>query len=419
MKDNHTKKVKHINKKTLIVTLDIGKTVHYGYMRTPAGEEVKSFPFDNVRKGFNELWDKVCQFKRAQGLKDIVVGFESTGPYAEPLFHFLKKKPIHLVQVNPLHSKKLKELTGNSPCKTDKKDPRVIADIISLGHALTLVVPEGAAAHLRRLTQARERAIQRRTAMLNQMQHLVFVLFPEFLNVFKKVHSKSALYLLQHHPTPQDIVALGSESLTVMLRRVSRGKVTSKRARQLFESAQGSVGITEGRDSLLVEVQHLINAIAHEDDLIHGVEQQMNYYVQQIPYSHSMLSIKGMGIITVAGLIGEVGNFEAFSTIAEIMKLAGLDLYEVSSGNHRGRHHISKRGRALMRKLLYFAALSVVRKKGIMHDDYQKMLARGMPKIKALVAISRKLLRLVFALVRNRTVYVTNYNQIRALEIAA
>jgi transposase len=329
------------------------------------------------------------------------------------------KKPLHLVQVNPLHSKKLKELTGNSPCKTDKKDPRVIADIISLGHALTLVVPEGAAAHLRRLTQARERAIQRRTAMLNQLQHLVFVLFPEFLNVIKNVHSKTSLYLLQNHPTPQDIIALGSESLSLILKSVSRGKLREKHARQLFESAQASVGITEGRESILVEVNHLIAAIEHEDHLVHGVERQMNDYVQQIPYSHSMLSIKGMGIITVAGLIGEVGNFEAFSTIAEIMKLAGLDLYEVSSGNHRGRHHISKRGRALMRKLLYFAALSVVRKQGIMHEDYQKMLARGMPKIKALVAISRKLLRLVFALVRNRTVYVNNYNQVRALEIAA
>ena len=59
----------------------------------------------------------------------------------------------------------------------------MIADIISLGHALTLVVPEGVGASIpRRLTQARERAIQRRTAMLNQLQHLVFVLFPEFLN---------------------------------------------------------------------------------------------------------------------------------------------------------------------------------------------------------------------------------------------
>jgi len=418
MEDSHSKKVKHINKKTLIVTLDIGKTVHYGYMRTPTGEEVKPFPFYNLRQGFNELWDKVCQFKQAQGLTDVVVGFESTGPYAEPLFHFLRTKPVHLVQVNPMHSKRLKELTGNSPCKTDKKDPRVIADIISLGHALTLVVPQGAAAHLRRLTQARERAIQRRTALLNQIQHLVFVVFPEFLNVLKTVHSKSALYLLQHHPTPQDIVALGCESLTVMLRRVSRGNVTIQRARQLFEAAQGSIGITDGRDSILVEVKHLITAIEHEDHLIDDVEQQLNYYVQQIPYSQSMLSIKGLGIITVAGLIGEAADFDAFATAAEVMKLAGLDLYEVSSGKHRGRHHISKRGRALMRKLLYLAALTMVRRQGIMHEHYQQMLGRGMPKVKALVAISRKLLRLICALVRNRTVYVTQYHH-RTLEIAA
>ena len=99
-------------------------------------------------------------------------------------------------------------------------------------------------------------------------------------------------------------------------------------------------------------------------------------------------------------------------------KLAGLDLYEVSSGKHRGRHHISKRGRALMRKLLYLAALTMVRRQGIMHEHYQQMLGRGMPKVKALVAISRKLLRLICALVRNRTVYVTQYHH-RTLEIAA
>ena len=90
-------------------------------MRTRSGAEVKSFPFYNVRQGFNELWDNVCQFKRAQGLKDIVVGFESTGPYAEPLFHFLRKKPLHLVQVNPLHSKKLKELTGIPPARPTRR----------------------------------------------------------------------------------------------------------------------------------------------------------------------------------------------------------------------------------------------------------------------------------------------------------
>ncbi len=63
----------------------------------------------------------------------------------EPLTQFLRsKKGVRLVQVNPMHTKRLKELSGNSPLKTDRKDPKVIADIIELGHALTVVIPEGA-----------------------------------------------------------------------------------------------------------------------------------------------------------------------------------------------------------------------------------------------------------------------------------
>lgn len=117
---------------------------------------------------------------------------------------------MKLVQINPPHTKRLKELTGNSPNKTDRKDPRVIADVISLGHALTLVVPEGAAAQLRRLTHARERAMKRRIAVFNQLHYLMVVVFPEFLEVMKKISTKTAIYLIKHHPTPQHIVAMGS-----------------------------------------------------------------------------------------------------------------------------------------------------------------------------------------------------------------
>ena len=155
MKSIKTKKVTKINDKTVIATLDIGKNIQYGYFRAPNGNDVKPFEFYNSKKSYDEFWQKLCQFKDQERLEQIVIGFESTGPYAEPLFHFLRKKPVRLVQVNPVHTKRVKELTGNSPNKTDKKDPRVIADVISLGHALTLVVPEGPAAQLRRLTQAR------------------------------------------------------------------------------------------------------------------------------------------------------------------------------------------------------------------------------------------------------------------------
>ena len=419
MKNSRTKKTKNINKKTLIVTMDIGKTVHFGYFRAPDGKDVKPFPFYNNRKSFNEFWDKVCQFKAEKNLEDIVVGFESTGPYAESVCNFLRKKPVKLVQVNPVHTKRVKELQGNSPNKTDKKDPRVIADVISLGHALSMVVPEGAASQLRRLTNARERALKSRTAMFNQLQDLMFIVFPEFSQIMKDTKTKSARYLIKNHPTSDTIAAMGLNNLAMILRRISHGKLGQKRAEELFKGAQTSVGIQEGRESILLEIEHLVSNVENEDQFIEGLEKQMVYYLEQVPYSQSILSIKGIGEVTAAGLIGEVGDFRKFNTIAEIMKLAGLDLYEVSSGSHKGKRRISKRGRSLMRKLLFFAAINTVRCKGIMHRCYKQMLDRGMPKMKALIAISRKLLAIIFALTRNNTHYVENYSCIHHSKIAA
>lgn len=416
---SRTQKVKKINPKTMIAAVDIGKGFHVAYFRAPTGEEQKPFLFSNSAKSFNEFWHRAQEFSEKHGLEEIVLGFESSGPYAEPLFNYLRKRPVRLVQVNPVHTKRVKELTGNSPNKTDRKDPRVIADVISLGHALTLVIPEGPAAHLRRLTQARERAMKRRTATINQLQDLIFVIFPEFLKIMKGISTKTALYLIKKHPTWESLVGLGLESLTKLVHKTSRGKLGRERAKELFRAAQNCVGVREGKRSVLLEIGYLVSQIEADSEFIASLEKQMEEHLQEIPYSCSILSIKGIGKVTTAGLIGEVGDFRAFRTISEITKLAGLDLFEISSGKHRGRRRISKRGRPLMRKLLYFAAINVVKSNGILNEPYEQMLSNGMPKMKALVAIARKLLRIVFALVRDGTMYMENYIHYEHLKLAA
>lgn len=399
-----------VNQKVLIATVDGGKDKHYGYYRFSDGTDCKAFDFWNNGRGFREFWERISSGARLRGLEEIVVGFESTGPYMEPLVLFLRsKKGVRLVQVNPMHTKRLKELSGNSPLKSDRKDPKVIADIIELGHALTVVIPEGPAAELRRLTQGRERTIESRTRLFNQLQCLLALSFPELLQVMGDVKSASAQHLLRHYPTAQDILALGEPALAAVLRKVSRGKIREDRARALFEAANESVGIGDGRSSMLLEIELMLDTIASYDRFIDRLEAEMDRHLEQIPYSRIILSLKGIGPVTAAGLIGEVGDFTKFRTISEVLKLAGLDLYEVSSGKHRGKLRISKRGRPLMRKLLYLAALSAVRKGGVMHEWYQRALARGMQKMKALVAVSRKLLAVIFALVRDHSVYVENY----------
>ena len=114
-----------------------------------------------------------------------------------------------------------------------------------------------------------------------------------------------------------------------------------------------------------------------------------------------------------------MGDFGKFSTFSEVEKLAGLNLFEISSGKFRGNRHISKRGRPLLRKLLFFAAINTVRKGGVMYSPYRRYLERGMPKIKALVAISRKLLKILFALVRDHSEYQKNYSQEKGVKLAA
>lgn len=411
MEQSKTKKLKAVNEKTMIVAIDVGKSIHHGYFRSAGGQDIKAFQFFNSQESYDGFWIKLFKFKQQNGLEEIVVGFESTGPYAEPLMNFLAKKPVKLVQVNPMHTKRLKELTGNSPNKTDSKDPRVIADIISLGHALTVVVPKGSAAELRRLSQARQRASKNRNAMINQLHHLVFVIFPEFTQVIKKISSKSALFLLKNHPSPEDIIELGFEQLQTILKKVSVGRLREGKIKTLFESAVNTAGIGDGKESLITEIKYLAFCIERESEFIEHLEKQMSRYLKQIPYSYNILSIKGIGEVTLAGLISEVGDFRQFKTIAEIMKLSGLDLYEISSGKHRGQRHISKRGRSYLRKLLFFVAINTIRSKGIMRGHYRKMIDKGMPKIKAVVAISRKLLRIIFAIVRNHTTYAENYDQ--------
>jgi transposase len=414
-----TKKIKKVNEKTLIVTVDIGKTTNTGYGRCPNRTEIKPFEFFNNGQGFKKFWDRIVQAKEANHLEEIVVGFESTGSYGEPLQHFLMKRSVALVQVNPMHTKRLKELQGNSPNKTDRKDPRVIADIIELGHALTVVIPEGVAAELRRLTHARERVSRRRTALFNQIQDLVFIIFPEFLQVMKDIKTRSAQYLLRHYPCPEDVVQCGLENLIFMLRRISRGKLKKESVQALYAVAGRSVGLQEGRKAILLEIQEILSGIESADKFIEKLEQEMASLLPEIPYSHSILSLKGIGEVTAAGLIGEVGDFSKFHTLSEVLKMAGLNLFEISSGKHKGDRHITKRGRSLLRRILFFAALNTVRKGGVMYDTYQRHLGKGMPRMKALVAVERKLLGILFALVRDHSEFIVEYSNLISLKKAA
>ena len=409
MRGPRRRRMKAVKESTLLVTVDIGVASNTGYCATGDGRDIKPFKFDNTREGFEKLWHMVVASKMRFGCDEIIAGYESTGPYAEPLAQYLMGKPVTMVQVNPMHTKRMKEVNDNSPLKTDDKDPRVIADIVRLGRTLAVVVPEGDAAYLRRLNNARERHVGEQTALLNQLQQLIFVIFPEFKTVVKNMKGKTARYLLTRYTTPEKISTVSKETLGEEMRKRSRGKYGHRDAELLVDLARNTIGIKEGVLGIVLDVRHILMQLEAEARFIAEIEAEMVMTLRRIPASSRLLSIKGLGVVSVAGLIGEVGDFSKFRTRSEIMKLAGLDLYEVSSGKRKGQRRISKRGRSLLRKILYYGAIQMVKANGIMYDYYTRLTNRGMLKMKALIAVARKLLGIIHAIVRDNRDYVGAY----------
>jgi transposase len=407
---NKTQNIEKVNKKMLIATVDIGSRSHVGYWRSWDGAQCKPFEFSNDRLGFDRFWGYVCGAKIKHNADEIMVGFEPTGSFGEPLVYYLKDKPVTVVYVNPKHTKRVKELSDNSPLKTDKKDPRVLADIIQLEHYLSVVVPTGICAELRELSGERERAIVERSCSYNRLYNKLYAVFPEFFAMVKDIRVQSIQYLLARYPLPEDIVKLGKKRLTRLLKHRSHGRFGESFCVRLYEAAKASVGVTEGSRATRDSIRYIIGQIAEHNRRIAELEEAMRRLLEEIPISRNILSIKGIGTVVAACIIGEVGNFETFPTQRSLIKFAGLNLYEVSSGKHRGVRRISKRGREYLRKTLYFAAMNTVRKNGIMHDYYIRLIESGMPRIKALIAVSRKLLGIIYALARKQENFVIEYS---------
>jgi transposase len=159
----------------------------------------------------------------------------------------------------------------------------------------------------------------------------------------------------------------------------------------------------------VLDIHHILVQLETVNAFIEEIEAEMAKALERIPCSMRILSMKGLGVVTVAGLIGEVGDFSKFRTQSEIMKLAGLDLYEISSGKRKGQKRISKRGRSLLRKILYNAAVGTIRKNGIMCTQYEKLIGRGMKRTPALIVIAKKLLRIIHAMLRDDRDYIRTY----------
>ena len=402
-------KIAQVTERSLVVGVDIGSETNYARAFNWRGQEVskKAFRFSNSQEGFQSFLEYLRRNQIIAAAEQIIVGCEPTGHYWFTLARYLKAQQINMVLVNPYHVKQIKELDDNSPRKTDQKDPKTIAKLVVDGRYSYPYLPEGIYADLREAVSSRERIVKEVNAVTNRIKRWLKIYFPEYLAVYKSFASESGLTVLEAAPLPQDVVKLGAEGVNRLWREKKLRAVGMKRAQTLVEAAQNSIGL-DGGVCARMEMQLLLEDYRAKEVQLKKVTAVLEAEALKVPHAEKLLSIKGVGLITVAGFLSEVGDIRRFNSPKQIQKLAGLELKENSSGKHRGRTSISKRGRKRLRKILFQVMLPMIQNNAEFREVYEHFTTRQNNPLKgkqAIIAAGCKLIRVFYAILKHGTEY--------------
>lgn len=389
----------------MVVGIDIGSTTQYARDFDWRGIELgKVFKFSNSRDGFESFKDWMRRLQDRYKKSDVIVGIEPTDHYWFDLGAYLEDEGILLVMVNPYAVKQTKELDDNSQSKNDRKAPKVIAKLVIEGRYSAPYIPDGVYADLRIMVVNRKRLIRE----LTQIKNRFAIYFPEYKEVFGDYEAQSSMLLLKVACTPEAIMELGAEKINQIWRDAKLRAVGMKRATTLCETARRSIGLKKGSSAAEYEMKLLLVDYEYKTAQIDSIMKEITSLCKKIPESGQMLAIKGIGVITVAGFLAEVGDVRRFESPRQIQKLVGLSLRENSSGKHKGQMTISKRGRSKLRAVLFNATIPLIAKNPefrSLHEYYTTRAYNPLKKKQSVIAISCKLIRVFYAILAKGVTY--------------
>ena len=405
MKAKKKAKLDLIDESTLIAGIDVGKKKHFARFINVRGYEIgKVFSFSNNRDGMEKVIAKIEEAKKQNNLIKAVIGLEPSGHYWRPAAHYLSRSGYGIALVNPYHVKRIKEIDDNCQTKTDTKDCLLIAKLVRDGDFFDPNLANGVYAEIRRMYRLRLKVKKALAREKTRLKILLDEYFPEYEDLFCDILGVTSEYILRKYFLPKFVAKENILSLTGKIKMLSKGRIGAGKVLKLIEYAKDSIGITIGLDAALLEKTYILNEAKNLKSKLAYMNRKLKYYLDKIEYSKYILSIPGVGIVTAAGFLGEIGDISKYTSAKEIIKLAGLNLVEISSGMKRGKKKISKRGNSILRCILYQCAIVAISRNSEI-KRYFSYQTETKNKMKMVVAVQCKLARIMFALLKYKKYY--------------
>jgi len=403
MNNTREKRLRQMNDETLIIGVDIAKEIHVARAFDYRGIELEdSIEFANDYLGFSRFKEWIKRIKKVESKIKLIIGMEPTGPYWLNLARDLKRNDISIVTVNPKHVKDSKELDDNSQTKTDYKDAGVIAGLVKDARYSKPNLLEGSYEELRNSKKLLEMIDKDVSRTKNQVINWLDRFFPEYKYAYKDWESKSFIKFLKEYTFPSIISKKTVEELYTFLPSKQRRGVGRRKISHLIAVAKKSVGILEGLEVAKFEIEYLLKKYETFEKLKEKLMKKIEEISKDLPEVKKLVKIKGFGLKTASIIIAELGDLNNYDDAKQVIKMAGLSLVEHSSGKHKGKVKISKRGRSTLRKTLYLVMVGMVGSNKVfkkLHQYYTGRRKNQLEKKASIIALCRKLIRIIYTII--------------------
>jgi transposase len=382
------------------VGVDTGKGFHWAHVVNASGEALLSRKVDNDETDLLALIDEVLSLAET-----IVWASDQPGGSAALLLALLWEREQKVIYIPGLTVDRARDAyRGES--KTDARDARVIADQVRMRSDLSELTPgEGGLAELQLLLARRRDLITDQTRAITRLRETLVTLSPALERTLD-LNRRSALTLVAHYQTPAQIRRIGRRRLSAYLRkrRVQGADALARKALTAAESQSATLPAESVAAQIVAELAEEVLSLKNRIDTL-DEELERRFFAR--PEARIVESLPGMGPILGAEFLVAVGDLRAFESADRLAAYAGLVPAARDSGKRVGNHRRMRGGNKVLKRVFYQSAFSSLRSAPESRAFYDRKRAEGKKHTQALIALARRRVTVLWAMLRDGTTFET------------
>jgi transposase len=240
--------------------------------------------------------------------------------------------------------------------------------------------------------------LKRQIKAKTEWTRLLDLVFPEFRHHFKQ-HSKWVYHLFSKYPTTKQIARMHSSTLQDIV-KIQGDRILA--AQTIKSLAANTIGYQSDSNGVLL--LNTLDDILHYSKQLKRIEKQMASIVDE--HFSFLLTVPGIGKVTGATIISEIGDINRFHSSSALVAFAGLDPTIYESGNFKSNEsHISKRGSKYLRAAIFLSTRAAIINPNIQNnkfrEKYHKKIAQGKHHNSAICSATKNMINVVFTLMKS------------------